>query len=81
MGIPVHRPTTADGRSREVEPGWGLEPLAYPSDGSALVVWDSGSDPIPLENVPPSTNRDPPVIPGATPTYSDRRGRSCSTAS
>ncbi len=59
MGIPIHRPVTADGRSREVEPGWGLDTLEYPSDGSAILVWDSGSDPIPIENVPPSTSRDP----------------------
>jgi hypothetical protein len=59
MGIPIHRPVTAEGRSREVEPGWGLDTLEYPSDGSAILVWDSGSDPIPIENVPPSTSRDP----------------------
>ena len=59
MGIPVHRPVTTEGRSREVEPGWGLQSATYPSDGSALVVWDSGSDPIPIANVPPSTSRDP----------------------
>jgi hypothetical protein len=59
LGIPIHRPVTADGRSREVEPGWGLDSLEYPSDGSAILVWDSGSDAIPIENVPPSTSRDP----------------------
>ena len=31
MGVPIHRPVTADGRSREVEPGWGLDTLEYPS--------------------------------------------------
>ena len=67
MGIPVHQPVTAAGRSREVEPGWGLEPLTYPSAGSALVVWDSGSDPIPVENVPPSTGRDPHSDPRRDP--------------
>ena len=59
MGVPIHRPVTADGRSGEVEPGWGLDTLAYPSDGSGLVIWDSGSDPIPLEQAAPSTSRDP----------------------
>lgn len=67
MGIPVHRPVTADGRSAEVEPGWGLEPVVYPSDGSALVVWDSGSDPIPFENLPPRTSRDPHSDPRRDP--------------
>jgi hypothetical protein len=59
MGVPIHRPVTADGRSREISPGWGLDAVDYARDTSALVVWDSGSDPIPLEAVPPSTSRDP----------------------
>jgi hypothetical protein len=56
----IHRPVTTAGRSGEVQPGWGLDTTAYPStDGrAALVVWDSGSDPIPFENVPPRTSRD-----------------------
>lgn len=65
MGIPIHRPVTADGRSGEVEPGWGLDPIPYPVDdldypweGSGIVVWDSGSDPIPIEGSPPRTSRD-----------------------
>ncbi len=59
MGIPIHRPVTADGRSRETEPGWGIETLDYSDATSALVVWDSGSDPIPIDAVAPSTSRDP----------------------
>ena len=59
MGVPISRPVTADGRSGEVEPGWGLDTLEYPSDGSGLVVWDSGSDPIPFEQTTPTTSRDP----------------------
>ena len=58
MGIPIHRPVTAVGRSGEVEPGFALDAIEYPSDGSGLVIWDSGSDPIPFANVPPSTSRD-----------------------
>ncbi len=68
MGVPIHRPVVADGRSREVDPGWGIDTLDYPadnaaSDTSALVIWDSGSDRIPLEAVPPSTSRDPHADP------------------
>lgn len=59
MGVPIHRPVTADGRSREADPGWGIDALDYARDSSALVMWDSGSDPIPVEAVPPSTSRDP----------------------
>jgi hypothetical protein len=65
MGIPIHRPVTDEGRSGEVEPGWGLETITYPSDGSGLVIWDSGSDPIPFENLPPTTSRDPHEDPRA----------------
>ncbi len=59
MGVTIHRPVTASGRSEEVDPGWGLTTTKYPSTGSGVVIWDSGSDPIPLEAVPPSTGRDP----------------------
>ena len=65
VGATIHRPVTADGRSGEVTPGWGLESTTYPSTGSGLVIWDSGSDPIPLGNVPPSGSRDPHEDPRA----------------
>ena len=58
MDVPIHRPVTADGRSRESDPGWGIESLDDDAR-SALVIWDSGSDPIPIEAVPPRTSRDP----------------------
>lgn len=67
IGATIHRPVTADGRSGEVDPGWGIETTQYPSDGSALVIWDSGSDPIPFENLPPSTSRDSHEDPRADP--------------
>ena len=67
LGIPIHRPVTADGRSGEVEPGWGLDTLAYPSEGGGLIIWDSGSDPIPIPNEPPATSRDPHEDPRANP--------------
>jgi hypothetical protein len=59
MGVPIHRPVTADGRSLELRPGWGIDSLDYAVDTSALVIWDSGSDPIPLEQIAPRTSRDP----------------------
>jgi len=67
MHVPISRPVAAAGRSEEVTPGWGLSDLVYPSTGSGLVVWDSGSDPIPVPNVPPSTGRDPHEDPRADP--------------
>ena len=65
MGVPIHRPVTADGRSREVKAGWGLQTITYPSSGSGLVIWDSGSDPMPVQNHPPRTGRDPHEDPRA----------------
>ncbi len=45
--------------AREVDPGWGIDTLDPAKDSPALVIWDSASDPIPLEATPPSTGRDP----------------------
>jgi hypothetical protein len=63
MGVPIHRPVTGQGRSRETDPAWGIPTLDYASDTSALIVWDSGSDPIALEAIPPNTSRDPHADP------------------
>ncbi len=65
MGIPIARPVTD--RSLEIEPGWALDSIEFPSSGSGLVIWDSGSDPIPLDNMPPSTSRDPHSDPRKDP--------------
>jgi hypothetical protein len=67
LGATIHRPVAADGRWQEVEPGWGLESTSYPSDGSAIVVWDSGMEPIPVENVPPRVGDDSHEDPRADP--------------
>ncbi|WP_421117893.1 DUF4214 domain-containing protein [Aquihabitans daechungensis] len=66
-GIPIHRPTYLTGRTTDVEPGWGLESVVYPSTGSALVVWDSGAALAPLTNVPPRTGEDPHGDPRNSP--------------
>lgn len=58
-GMAIHRPTYLAGRSTDVDPGWGLPAVAYPSTGSALVVWDSGAALAPTTNVPPRTGDDP----------------------
>lgn len=59
VGATIHTPVVENGRSREVSPGWGLDPAVDGQLGSAIVIWDSGSDPIPVGPVPPSTSRDP----------------------
>lgn len=59
-GASAHSPVVADGRSHAKELAWGISPIAsYPFEGSAIVVWDSGSDIIPIDAIPPSTSRDP----------------------
>ena len=73
MGATIHRPVTAEGRSLELEPGWGLDTTEYPSDGSAIVIWDSGSDPIPLGALPPSTSRDSHEDPRADPDVREQK--------
>jgi hypothetical protein len=67
LGIPIHRPVAAEGRWAEVEPGWGLDDVTYPSDGSAIVIWDSGMEPIPFENLAPRVGDDSHEDPRADP--------------
>jgi hypothetical protein len=67
IGATIHRPVAAEGRWQEVDPGWGLESTTYPSDGSAVVVWDSGMEPIPVENLPPRVGDDAHEDPRADP--------------
>lgn len=53
-------PTLAVGRSTDVEPFWGIEPITdFPHDGSALVVWDFETPAPPPANVPPREGEDP----------------------
>jgi hypothetical protein len=60
IGARVHAPIAANGRLKEVTPMWDIEPIdSYPFDGSALVLWDSGSYDIPLADLPPRAGHDP----------------------
>lgn len=58
MGLTIHRPVAATGRWAEAEPGWGLETTTYPSSGSAIIIWDSGMAPMPIENLAPREGDD-----------------------
>jgi hypothetical protein len=74
IGAKVHAPGLAPGRSPDVDPFWGLEPIdTYPYVGSALVMWDSGAAPPPLENLPPSTGHDPHGDPRSDPDARDQK--------
>lgn len=60
MGASVVWPAVGDGRSTDVEPFWGIPHIeSYPHDGSATVMWDSGTAVPPIENVPPRDGIDP----------------------
>jgi hypothetical protein len=67
LGLAVHRPVYADGRTTAVDPWFGLPALEYPFDGSAAVVWDSGAPLPPDVNLPPREGDDPHGDPRNTP--------------
>lgn len=58
IGATIHRPVAADGRWAETEAGYGLETTTYPSTGSAIIIWDSGMAPIPIDNLAPREGAD-----------------------
>ncbi len=68
IGATIHLPLAADGRWPEVEPGWGLTATTYPSSsGSAIIFWDSGMAPMPIENLAPREGDDSHEDPRADP--------------
>ncbi|MEZ5256185.1 MAG: hypothetical protein R2705_04650 [Ilumatobacteraceae bacterium] len=61
-------PFAAPGRLRADTVVAGLDAIdAYPYPGSAIVLFDSGADEIPIEAVPPRTGHDPHQDPRADP--------------
>jgi hypothetical protein len=60
LGLHVLRPALKPGRDPAVEPQWNIPSVpGFPFRGSALVLWDSGSPPPPLGNLPPVAGHDP----------------------
>ncbi|MEV0661921.1 hypothetical protein ACIBI3_13605 [Actinomadura luteofluorescens] len=59
VGARIHAPTVTPGRSPDKAPYWGIPTFGPSYDGSAMVVWDSGSPVPPLTNTPPTEGRDP----------------------
>jgi hypothetical protein len=60
IGARIRQPALAPGRSPFSTPWYGLRRIAsYPYQGSALVWWDSGTPPSPLENLPNRAGADP----------------------
>ena len=56
IGARLHVPALASGRSPDTVPYWGISPIRRAADyqGSAMVVWDSGTPPAPLTNTAPT---------------------------
>lgn len=75
IGATIHQPVAIDGRWQEKEAGWGLEPTVYPSKGSAIVIWDSGMEPIPFNNVAPREGDDPHEDPRADADVREQKAR------
>ncbi|MBT2209549.1 hypothetical protein [Actinomadura sp. NEAU-AAG7] len=59
IGARVHAPFLSPGRSPDKVPFWGIPRFGPSHDGSAIVVWDSGSPAPPTTNTPPAQGRDP----------------------
>jgi hypothetical protein len=68
IGAAIRTPAMDPGRHSDVNPFYGIPPIgAYPYDGSALVVWDSGQPTPPANNTPPRAGSDPHSHPRNSP--------------
>ena len=55
-------------RHTDVDPYYALPKFdAYPFDGSAFVIWDTGIPAPPITNTPPREGKDPHSAPRSTP--------------
>jgi hypothetical protein len=64
IGASIHQPAIAPGRHSDLVPYFGIPAIpSYPFDGSALIIWDSGSPTPPVTNVPPRLGTDPHAHP------------------
>ena len=67
IGAHAHRPALAAGRSSSRHELWGIDEIEGSSfDGSAIVVWDSGTPAPPTGNVAPRDGADPHGFPRAS---------------
>ncbi len=68
LGASIHLPARATAGPVEVEPYFDIPAIdSYPFDGSAIIIWDSGTATPPLENIPPSEGQDPHETPRRDP--------------
>jgi len=72
IGARLKEPSLPKGRSRDVEPFWGIGRLGgLPADGSVLYVWDFGTPSPPTEPVPNRKGDDPHDMDADTPAALD----------
>ncbi len=70
----VHEPLLVPGRSTDRVPSWGVRRIEEsPFAGSAMVIWDSGSPPAPLTNLPPTVGVDPHEDPRNSPVAREQK--------
>ena len=68
IGASIRQPALDPGRHTDTDPFYGIPAISsFPFDGSALVVWDSGSPPPPTTNTPPTEGADPHSHPRSDP--------------
>ena len=64
----LRRPAENAGRNADVTPHYGIPAFgSLPADGSAIVIWDSGSPVAPTTNTAPTQGQDPHEHPRNTP--------------
>jgi hypothetical protein len=69
IGASIYQPALAAGRHSDVDPYFGIPAIpGFPFDGSAYVVWDSGTPTPPTTNTPNSAGADPHSRPRAQAT-------------
>lgn len=74
IGARIHQPALADGRHHDPVPYWGIDPIpSYPYEGSAIVIWDSGTPTPPTANVPPTAGQDPHEFPRRSPAAREQK--------
>ena len=60
LGGSIYQPALAPGRHTDVTPFFGIPAIpSFPFDGTAMVVWDSGTPAPPITNTPPGPGSDP----------------------
>jgi hypothetical protein len=68
IGASVRWPALAPGRHTDVNPYFGIPHIgAFPFDGSAMVLWDTGVPAPPTTNTPPRGGQDPHSAPRNSP--------------